>query len=78
MSASEQRFLDYQVEHGGYGLLFGDCIEFAAPRGLVTESDRVRIEEILDYGLLRKAKPYFMELISPEERRGCATVCLGA
>ncbi|QXT64164.1 hypothetical protein [Tessaracoccus palaemonis] len=65
MPEAQQRFLDVQLEYGGYGMIFGDCIEFAAARKLIDDDDRRRIEEILDFGLLRKCKPYFMDLIAP-------------
>lgn len=64
MEPAQQRLLDLNKEHGGYGLIFGDCLEFAAGHDLITDDDRVHIKEILDYGLLRPAKSHFLELIA--------------
>ena len=60
--------LDTDLNHGGYGSVFGASVEAAARLRLLTADDKRRIEEILDYGLLRKAKPYFMELIAAHDR----------
>jgi hypothetical protein len=68
MPAPLQRWLDFQLEHWGYGALFGDCVEFAAEHGLLTDEDRRQIKRLLDFGLLRKAAPYFEELIAAEPR----------
>lgn len=64
MPQAQRDSLDLHLEYGGYGVVFGDSVEFAAKRRLLTDEDRENIVKILDLGLLRKAKPHFMELIA--------------
>lgn len=47
----------------GYGVVFGDCLVVAAQNGLLTDEDKLMAEKLLDFGLLHKAKPYFMDLM---------------
>lgn len=63
LSDAERAELDSFLDHGGYGPVFGDSVIVAAENNMLTEEDKVMVEKILDFGLLRKAKPYFMEII---------------
>lgn len=64
MPQTQRDSLDLHLEYGGYGVIFGDCVEFAAKNDLLTDEDRENVVKTLDLGLLRKAKPHFMELIA--------------
>lgn len=64
MPQAQRDSLDLHLEYGGYGVVFGDSVEFAAKHRLLTDEDRENIIKILDFGLLRKAKSHFMELIA--------------
>jgi len=58
-----QQSLDDARDHGGWTLLFGDGIGFAAKNGLLTDDDKRTALDFIDRGLFRKAKPYFEELL---------------
>lgn len=64
MPLEQRASLDSALEHGGYGVVFGDSLVVAARNQVLTGADKAMAEKVLDFGLLRKAKPYFMELMA--------------